>query len=208
MNFGKKIDCMNDLCKTDRNIWVAAESARICEKEIKESFDFAYKIRRLVRHKNVLEVCCGHGLVGNILITKGWSKYVAQTDIHETKAHERLLMELNNNARIFFYMLDILKNQKEIDKLEFDIVIGVHCCGNLTDEALDIALRNNKEIAVVPCCYHKSDEIEKRYMHLFGNLGLDIHRTNRLIEKGYDVRLKTLKANITPMNRVIVGLKQ
>ena len=206
-NWAEDINPMKDLCKTDRDIWIAAMASRIKMKEIRESFDFAHRIRKFLKKKNsVLEVCCGHGLVSNILVEKGWIGYTYQIDIQETKGHERLLSMLNNSHRIFFYERN-LYDLDFVKELDIDGIIGVHCCGSLTDLVIQIAILKNIDIAVVPCCYGKvkRDNRTRRIRGLFGDIGVDAIRTSRLMEQDYSVKLKKLNESITPMNNLIIG---
>lgn len=206
-NWAEDINPMKDLCKTDRDIWIAAMASRIKMKEIRESFDFACRIRKFLKRKNsVLEVCCGHGLVSNILVEKGWVGYTYQIDIQETKGHERLLSVLNNSHRIFFYERN-LYDLDFVKELDIDGIIGVHCCGSLTDLVIQIAILKNIDVAVVPCCYGKvkKDNRTKRIRGLFGDAGVDAIRSSRLLEQAYSVNLKKLNESITPMNNLIIG---
>ena len=207
-NWAMNVDPMKDLCRTDRNIWIAALASHIKLKEIRESFDFAHRIRKFLKNKNsILEVCCGHGLVSNILIEKEWINYVYQIDIRETKGHDKLLSTLNNSHRIFFYERN-LYDLDFVEKLDIDAIIGVHCCGSLTDLVIQIATLKNIDIAVVPCCYGKSKgKRNKKIRGLFGDAGLDAIRAAKLLEQDYSVNIRKLNESITPMNRILLGSK-
>lgn len=205
MNYGKNINPLKDLCKLDRDIWVTASNTGIEEKEIRESLDFCAKVRDMVRGKKVLEVCSGHGLVGNILVKKYGCKQVTQVDLLDTKAGFRSIQDFNNNSRVYKELLNINEYEK-MEDLEYDCVVGVHCCGDLTDAAIDIAINKKADIGVSPCCYHrvKSNNMKE----LFGSRGVDIIRCNKLFENGYTVSIRKMKSNITKMDKIIIGRKK
>mmetsp|Transcript_37838 Transcript_37838/g.92105 ORF Transcript_37838/g.92105 Transcript_37838/m.92105 type:complete len:466 (+) Transcript_37838:341-1738(+) len=43
------------------------------------------------------------------------------------------------------------------------LLVGVHCCGQLSDQVIDLAIRGNSPIALVPCCHtHKCLSMDHR----------------------------------------------
>ena len=208
LNWSKAINPLTDLCKTDRNIWVTACTLGIREKEIRESFDFTDRVHELTKGKRVLEIGCGHGLVGSILIEKGYAKTVTMLDKRITKANSKIISALNNHTRLFFNLKDAA-DPSALENLEFDAVIGVHACGDLTDTLIDIAIRKGASVAVATCCMDKLRNPKMRkYLQIYGELGVEIKRVQKLMDAGYEVSVRSLKSSITPKNRIIMGKKK
>ncbi len=44
------------------------------------------------------------------------------------------------------------------------LIVGVHCCGTLSDSILDIAISSRSPLALVPCC-HTKKSLPKKYQH-------------------------------------------
>lgn len=211
MNWGKKINPNTDLCYTDMRIWKnAINLCSVSEKEVRESFNFVEVIKKKIQSGNiVLELCCGHGLIGQILIQKHLVKSVIQICNIETKSHQLLELINNSFSDIYFYNWDIYEKENEILKFDYDAVIACHACGGLTDKVIDFAIKKDKNIFVCPCCYHYNlpKELVKIYSQ-FGSNGVNIYRISKLMLSGYNTSVRELKSNITPLNKVIIGVKQ
>jgi len=86
--------------------------------------------------------------------------------------------------------------------------MGVHACGKLTDQCLDIATELNSRVAVMPCCYgtHHMRGPEVLERMLGGHLAVDVDRTYRMEARGYRVDWQCIPEAITPMNRILVAV--
>jgi hypothetical protein len=102
--------------------------------------------------------------------------------------------------------MNIIDNIDEIIEMDFDSVVSMHACGELTDLAIDIAIKKNAASISCPCCYHFTSNPIKRVFWKNRRDVMDGIRCNKLIEAGYDVRIKTLNPGISPMNRIIAGI--
>jgi len=199
-----KLVLNSNLCRSDRSIWSRALLAGISHKEILESYDFVKRIHKLTKFKNVMEVCSGHGLVGHILTEKNLARTVYQIDKLNSKSRNRVENSFLNQHRVYYLNKDLYNNFDDLLNLPVDIIIGVYCCGDLTDQSIRLAIAKEVPVAVVPCCYYGSRFIGC-FLHLNGEAGVDIARAHKLSEHSYEVSFKYLKENITPKNRIIIG---
>src|SRR5262249_21646935 len=90
-----------------------------------------------------------------------------------------------------------------------ELVVSVHACGPLTDQVLDTALRARAPVAVLPCC-HTEARCDtgglQRWMEV--GLAVDSMRALRLRAAGYCVHLQKIPEDITPQNRLLIGVPQ
>ncbi len=178
-------------------------------KEILESFEFFERSRGHVRAPVVADLCSGHGLAGMLY-------GVFHRDVDRVLLVDRVrppsvsvcLEALATVAPWLPAKVDV--QERAIEDLELpdnSAVLGVHACGGATDAILDVALRAQASVAVLPCCHAKA--LLPGPATLGNALGLaaatDVHRTYRLHSAGYRTRWTAIPEAITPMNRVILG---
>ena len=123
---------------------------------------------------------------------------------------------------------DICKN---VSADSSTLIIGVHCCGTLSDTILDLAISSKSALALVPCC-HTRKSLSKEYIHnpkKFDDLlaknakknmeigngkeilpttltdYIDKNRIKKLINAGFEVKEEQIPSVITPKNRIIVA---
>lgn len=91
---------------------------------------------------------------------------------------------------------------------EGDLVVSVHACGALTDEVLSHAMQARANVAVLPCC-HELLTCDTGGLEgwMDGSLAIDATRAARLRQASYTVHAQTIPANITPKNRLLIGLR-
>lgn len=181
------------------------------EKEIRESFDFVKHVSKYIDVRNqfqfkkrkVLEIGSGHGYIGLILLEMGSASLVHQVDVNNTTAHQ--ILETYND-RLIFHQMNVWKNRDFLYDLSYDIIIGCHLCGTLTDFAIDLAIEKGVNVAVVPCCYTSRRGMEQKIIRLLGKRdGNDFLRCQKLLKAGYDVKIRELDETITPMNTIIIA---
>jgi len=210
-NFMKKLRKL----PRSRRLFSTALASNIPIKEIWESFDLVSRIYKMVRVRNqfqfkkrkVLELCCGHGFIGAILVELGYASLVHQIDIKRTKSNKKLHSYINS-SRLIFDKIDIYDEMEWLLDLNVDIIIGCHLCGGLTDTAIDLAIKKQTDLVVVPCCYGKKrarNEEERQIFTMFGRESVDVYRAIRLLNNNYNTRMRFIDKNITPMNRVLMG---
>jgi len=182
-------------------------------KEVLECFEYFARIRKRVRASEVCDLCCGHGLLGILFAMFEKSvERVYLVDKTEPPSRQKLISitkevapwtaeKLHNKA---------VKISTESEWLNKGMaVVSAHACGKLTDLCIDIALKAEGNLAILPCCYPKKACQAPQALQL--NLGFetafDVDRTYRLESNGYQVRWDSIPAAISPMNRIITGRK-
>ncbi len=198
----------------DKLVRILALEKVLPVKEILESCEFFERIRKDLRSESVIDLCCGHGLVGLLFaIFERGTKQVVLIDSIESPSHRLLLKQV---ALIAPWIQDKVQFRKgTIDSFEPSAaapssIVSSHACGLLTDQCLETAIAIKGNVAVMPCCYPKSKgQASKALQFALGHeLALDIDRTYRLEQSNYSVRWTSIPNPITPMNRVLVGRSQ
>lgn len=178
-------------------------------KELLESFEVFEHIRRRVRAPQVVDLCCGHGLVGMLYgIHHRNVERVRLVDRRRPASVDRILTALDPVApwlrpKITFEACTI----SDVDIDPPAAIIGIHACGTATDAVIDQALAGRHPVALLPCCHPKRALPGPPTLGAALGVGMatDIHRTYRLHDAGYATRWSSLPPEITPMNRVIAG---
>ena len=193
----------------DKVARLLAQSRALDTKEVIESFEFFQRVRHRVSRPVVVDLCCGHGLVGLLFA------------LLERKVQEVYLLDLNfpDSSR----RIESIINEcwpwvsPKIKRLERSVkgaahelptgagVVAVHACGARTDWAIDVACSLGGPMAMMPCCYahqvYQGPETLKK--HLGVTLCVDIQRTVSLEERGYLVDWQEIPPEITPKNRIL-----
>ncbi len=189
------------------------EEEALSLKELLEAFEFFHVVRKYTAAGHVADVCAGHGLVG-VLFALFERKVATVTliDRQQPMAYQRILAAADRVAPWARDKLTFEKTKlaKAGDLRPGTSVIAVHACGLRTDRAMDLAIQAKGAFACLPCCRphrnYPSPDVLKR--ELGGDLAVDVHRTYTLERAGYRVRWKTIPETITPMNRVLIGVKE
>ncbi|HCH66391.1 MAG: hypothetical protein CL927_04680 [Deltaproteobacteria bacterium] len=178
-------------------------------KELLESFEVFEHIRRRVRAAQVVDLCCGHGLVGMLYgIHHRDVDAIRLVDRRRPDSVDRILDALDPVAP--WLRPKVTFEACTIERVQIDTpaaILGIHACGTATDAVLDQAISGRHPVAVLPCCHPKRTLPGPPTLGAALGVGLatDVHRTYRLHEAGYATRWSSLPSPITPMNRVIVG---
>jgi hypothetical protein len=182
-------------------------------KEVIESFEFFHQTRKEIRSRNMIDLCCGHGLTGMLFAALDRSvESVTLVDHRKPKSYNVILdalCELTPWTRDKVRYLEWPLNKwtdLETDKSDTS-VIGVHACGQLTDRCIDFAVSRHLPIAVMPCCYPYDDcPAPKAVQKAMGvEQAYDVDRTYRLEKAGYNVRWGYIPKSVTPMNRIMTA---
>lgn len=182
-------------------------------KEVLECFEFVARIRKDLRSEHLVDLCCGHGLVGMLFaVFEPMVTSVALIDMKEPPSLRELLSCLLPIAP--WIEEKIVFQRSRLDNLA-DIPVGTsvvsaHACGLLTDQCIKMAIERKGNVAVLPCCYPERSCGAPSALQLeFGHeRAFDIDRTYRLEKAGYHVRWSTIPAVITPMNRILMGMRR
>jgi hypothetical protein len=199
---------------TDRFIRALIDGHAIRWKEILESFEFFYQTRKYLRRSSMADVCCGHGLIGILFALL--EEKVEKVLLADIEIPPKLPSILDIAIRLGPWVKEkITISKAEIEALHSQVspgtaIVSAHGCGSLTDQALDLAISVGGPVAAMPCCCHprSPDAPAILYRELGVKDGVDVHRTYRLNDAGYEVLWKYIPEEITPMNRIILGTKK
>jgi hypothetical protein len=198
----------------DRLVRALAATRILPIKEILECGELFDRIREEVRAEQMADLCCGHGLLGILFaLFERRVQHVVLTDEVEPPSHAKLLACARQvgpwiDGKVSFRQARIRDVRETL--LPGTAIVSAHACGTLTDQCLDIAIALGGAVAVMPCCYpRKSCPAPPAVQLALGHaLAHDVDRTYRLEQAGYHVRWTAIPAEITPMNRVLIGRKR
>lgn len=190
-----------------------AEAACLPRKELYESWEVAKRTQRRLhrarfRPERVVDLACGHGLTGALLLLlePGISHALA-VDLRIPPCAEKSLTALSARFPQLAGRVRFVEEELSTPALAAsDVVVCVHGCGALTDVVIDRAISARAFVSVLPCCHKKSGADTGG---LDGwcdfSLAIDLRRAERLRAAGYDVFTQTIPAEITPKNRLLFG---
>ena len=195
----------------DKFLRALAEDNVLPIKEILECFEFFSRVRKSIKRACVLDLCSGHGLLGILFaMFERRVEKVVLVDIRIPPSHHKLLNCAISVAPWVANKIDVRieKIHAHADWAQHDSsVVSTHACGTLTDTCLEIALACGGPLAVLPCCYpRKACKAPLALQQAYGIKDAhDIDRTYRLEKADYRVRWASIPAQITPMNRIMIG---
>ena len=180
-------------------------------KELFESWEVARRVRRRFRSGRVVDLCGGHGLLGQImLLLDGSSPDALVVDRtlppSSTTLSEAIAAEWPRLAgRITFASSSLADVRLRAD----DVVVSIHACGALTAAVLAMAVAAGARVAVMPCC-HDLDRADTGALTgwLAGPLAVDVVRATKLRALGWQVWTQTIPAEITPHHRLLMAAPQ
>ena len=87
------------------------------------------------------------------------------------------------------------------------MVVSSHACGALTDLVLNRAAAARARVAVLPCCHDlASGDARELSGWVDGAVAIDIVRAMRLAGQGYRIWTQAIPPDITPKNRLLLGV--
>ncbi len=192
----------------DRIARVVCHAGCLPRKELFEAWEVARRVRRRFRGGRVLDLCAGHGLLGQLmLLLDDSSPEVQLIDPNlppSAAAIHRALLDTwpRLEGRVHHRVCSIVDT--EVDSA--DIVVSVHACGSLTDQVIATAIASRARVAVMPCCHHL-DVAETGGLTgwLDGPTAVDVVRASNLHARGWSVWTQTIPATITPHNRLLMA---
>ncbi len=178
-------------------------------KELYEAWEMARRVRRLCRGGRVVDLGAGHGLLAQILLILDNSSPTAlvvdpalppsTAPVHDalTRGWPRLA------GRVHF----VAGALDDIALAPTDLVVSSHACGALTDRVIDAATAVGARLAVLPCCHDlETCDTGGFTGWLEPSLAIDVRRAVRLEARGYRVWTQQIPADITPKNRLLIGV--
>ena len=177
-------------------------------KELYEAWETARRIRRKFRGGRVMDLAGGHGLLAHILLVlDDNSKEALVVDVNVPKNAGQLSEAIIQAwprlmGRIHYIEAPIA----DIEIRPDDLVASVHACGTLTDTVLKLAVAARARVAVLPCCHDLTlSDTGGLEGWVSGPLDVDVMRAVWLRQQGYTVITRTIPADITPKNRLLMG---
>jgi 8-oxo-dGTP pyrophosphatase MutT (NUDIX family) len=192
-------------------------------KEFKEAFAFAKVVQSFFKHQHfdvVIDVAGGHGALAAVLLMKlDTVQRAIVIDPADVGSVERAWKRFYEPKRLEFRRASLTTGLPEAlhecrhhDGLVRVLVVACHACQHLSQEILEIACRDFgvRGAAVLPCC---QSDLVGNWKAACKNLELPFATSMDLLLAGrvlgfsnfaYDVRIKTIPANISPQNRIIL----
>lgn len=191
----------------DRLARVLCAADCLPRKELYEAWETARRARRRLRGGRVVDLAAGHGLLAYVmLLLDDTSPSALAVDLRRPAMHGRLAAALEAAWPRLAGRVTFVEGPLEaVELVPGDVVVSAHACGGLTDTILDLAIAARVPVAVLPCC-HVHDPHHPLSAWLPPDLCADVDRAQRLRAAGYDVRAQTIPADITPKNRLLIGV--
>lgn len=204
----------HDLGRFEGTSLGAALGRAVCEagclprKEFFEAWEMARRVRRRLRGGRVVDLAGGHGLLAQaLLLLDDSSPSAIVVDPTLPPSAARLNESIaaiwpRLRDRVAFVAADL----DSVPVAAGDLVVSCHACGALTDRVLDVATRAGASVAVLPCCHARDPHKTLLEGWLDAALALDVARAQRLERAGYAVWTQLIPLDITPKNRLLIGM--
>lgn len=177
-------------------------------KELFEAWEVARRVRRRFRGGRVVDLCAGHGLLGQMLLLLDDSSPGAlivdrRLPLSSGALNAAIVREwprLEDRCRFEEAGID------DVAIEQGDVVVSVHACGALTDRVIARVSAARARLAVMPCC-HDLDRGDSGDLTgwLDGPVAVDVTRALALRAAGWRVWTQTIPSAITPHNRLLLG---
>jgi hypothetical protein len=179
-------------------------------KELHEAWEMATRIRAWlgsIPTGRVVDLCAGYGLLAQVLLlldTEMRSTALA-VDVRLPKnhvlVHGAVVATFPNLAgRVTFERARL----EDVALGAGDVIVSSHACGELSDAVLRRAAVVGARVALLPCCHltrwrpdlaDRADPAAR----------IDEERVAWLVERGYDVIVDSIPANVSAKNRLLLG---
>jgi len=198
----------------ERIISTLADRAAISVKETLESFETYSRVRRRLRAPQMADLCCGHGLTGLLFAAfeRSVEEVVLLNNPKSLKADVLIAAVVEAapwvESKVRWVEQDVERAAEILEP--HTSIVAVHACGVRTDRVLEAAVAIEGNVAVLPCCYAQTAKSAPRCLRagLGVELATDVHRTYWLEERGYDTDWAAIPEAITPMNRILIGIRR
>jgi hypothetical protein len=175
-------------------------------KELHEAFELARVVRRHFRGGRVVDLCCGQGLLAQLLLLVDDDGAEAIAVDRRLPGNHRVLHDAIAGAfpqlrgRVQF----VEGRVSDVVLRADDIVVSSHACGPLTDDVFARAVSASARVAVLPCC-HQTRFRSDVAGHADPARVVDDERVERLQMLGQRVAVDAIPAAISPKNRVLLA---
>jgi hypothetical protein len=195
----------------DRIARVVCGAGCLPRKELFEAWEVARRVRRRFRGGRVVDLCAGHGLLGQLMLLLDDSSPGAVIIDPSLPPSSRVLHRALTadwpklDGRVVFRDSVLA----DVELRATDVVVSIHACGNLTDRVIALSLAAETRLAVLPCCHHLDGaDTGNLTGWLGGPLAVDVMRASRVRAAGWRVWTQTIPAGITPQNRLLMAEPQ
>jgi hypothetical protein len=178
-------------------------------KELYEAWEMARRVRRVCRGGRVVDLAGGHGLLGQVmLLLDDTSPDALVVDAvlppSAGTLHQAIVAAWPRlTGRVRFEAARI----EDVPLSSVDVVVSCHACGALTDVVLDRAAEARARVAVLPCCHdHERGDTGGLAGWMPADLAIDATRAAGLRVRGYRVATRTIPAEVTLRNRLLIGI--
>ena len=206
----------------------------IPRREIFEAWSMASFIHQYFPpYQRIADLACGHGLVSWALLLMSLSEANSEMEQlqNSQKSFQRSVVcidklmpeSADNVQQVMITEYPQLANRWDYveERLESilphqsTILVGIHCCGTLSDTVIDFAIKAKSSVALAPCCHTMSCVPSHQYEQLQIALQedknctlanyVDNQRIERLRSAGYQVSLAHIPAYLAPRNQIILA---
>ena len=192
----------------DRVARVVCGADCLPRKELFESWHVARRVRRRFRGGRVVDLACGHGLVGHLMLLLDDTSATALAVATRLPPSARTLAGVLARAwpRLEGRVALVERSIDDVALDAGDVVVSTHACGALTDRVLARAAAARARVAVLPCCHDESTcDAGSLDGWIDAPLAIDVVRARTLAARGYAVHTQLLPEAITPKNRLLLG---
>lgn len=193
----------------DKAARVVCQAACLPRKELFESWEVARRARRRLRGGRVVDLAAGHGLTGLLMLLLDASSPDALIVDPSLPGSAAKLLTAFVEAwpRLADRVTPIVAPLDTITLRSTDRIVCVHACGALTDQVISRALAVSASVALLPCC-HDAETCDEGGLGgwLPMDVAIDVTRAARLRAAGYQVSTQQIPPEITPKNRLLLGL--
>lgn len=179
-------------------------------KELHEAWEMATRVRTWLASTptgRLVDLCAGYGLLAQVLLlldTDPRSTALA-VDIRLPKNHV-----LVHDAVITAFPILAGRVTFQRARLEdvalgaSDVIVSAHACGTLSDAVLSRAAAVGAHVALLPCCHLTKwrPDLDAR---ADPDARMDEERATWLVERGYEVTVDAIPANVSAKNRLLLG---
>jgi len=188
-------------CPLSRSALSPTQKKGISAKKEHEIVNFANFIEErcnIIGVKSIVDIGSGLGYLGEELSRRGFKVMgVEGSEGHSERAERR--KKVNDSHNFNTVHLNIDNTQECLENLnsivdEDSCLIGLHCCGDLTPQLLNIFIKSNRFISLmlVSCCYHKMKQTKDRFENfpLSSQLSISVKNCERAsVFSGFMLRL-------------------
>ena len=157
------------------------------------------------------DLACGHGLLSWALLLLNMERTAICIDRRMPKSADKIRNVMIQKWPNLDERWNFIEGKLEsIEPAPSTLLVGVHCCGTLSDKVVDLSIKGNSPLVLVPCCHTfkgLAKETKKEIKDLCWNLTdyLDSKRIERLSDAGFEVDESQIPKVFTPKNRIILA---